>query len=110
MGLVLKCDLVPEVECGQPGMGHGKGVCSLVVVDSPLGCVTSLNAEIICLGEALFFEGGSNDAAAGANVGRFCRCGVWWEDVRLGEYGVFVVHGFNVGGGWGCGGMMACGD
>ncbi len=26
VGLVLKCDLVPEVECGQPGMGHGKGV------------------------------------------------------------------------------------
>ena len=26
MGLVLKGDLVPEVECGQPGMGHGKGV------------------------------------------------------------------------------------
>ena len=68
------------VRCGVGG--HGKFDddaaafgCSLVVVDSLFGGAKSLNAEIFFLGEALFFDGGSDDAAAGANVCGFCRRG-----------------------------------
>ena len=68
------------VRCGIGGHGEFDNDaaafgCSLVVVDSLLGCMMSLNAEIFCLGKALFLEGGSDVAAAGANVCGFYRCG-----------------------------------
>ncbi len=103
------------VRCGIGGHGESDYYAAafgsgLVVVDSPLGCATGLNAEILCLGKALFLEGGSDDAAAGVKVGRVGWCGAWGEDVRLGEDGVFVINDVIVGGGGGCGEVMARGD